>query len=335
MLRRFSVLLRPFGVAFGIFIVLNLALALQRAELSVTSIWLDADLPEPALSLYAGILGVCLFIPHHMVRASWVRWITGGVFAGFAVLALVATAAFYHAVYSGRIATDLPVPLSALVFLILSSEFIRVGWWQPWQSSIPPPAQFFLFGISVAGAFLFITVVHVVTYGHRDFRRNAEAAVIFGAKVYSDGRPCDALMERLDTGIEVYRQGLVRYLILTGARDPNGQSEPLVMRKYILERGIPLSRIIVDETGLNTRASALSCRAIARKRNFGSLLAVTQYFHCARVKMIFEREGVNCATVPTCSSRKATAGEGVRLSREGFFLLREAIAFPFYLIYYR
>jgi hypothetical protein len=51
--------------------------------------------------------------------------------------------------------------------------------------------------------------------------------------------------------------------------------------------------------------------------------------------MTFEREGVPCATVPTCSSARTSRGEEPRLRREGFFLVREAVAFPFYLIYYR
>jgi vancomycin permeability regulator SanA len=325
---------RPFASALGIFIVLNLALALQRPELPVTSIWLDASIPEPWLSLFAGVLGACLLVPHHLGSLPWVRWLTAGVFAGFAILTLERTYAFYDELHRGAIATDFPAPLSCCVGLILILEFVRVRWWKAREPLAPPPARVFLWSVAALGAFFLLNLAHVVTYGHRDFRSRADAAVILGAKVYPDGTPCDALLDRLDTGLELYRDGLVDVLIMSGAIDANGQSEPEAMLRYAVTKGVPASRILLDESGTNTRASAVGCEKIATERGLVHVLAVTQYFHCARVKMIFEREGLSCSTVPTCSRRTGDAPPGP-LSREGYFLFREAVAFPFYLIYYR
>ncbi|MBI4602717.1 MAG: YdcF family protein [Planctomycetes bacterium] len=335
MLRRLPALIRPLGLALGVFIALNVALALQRPELPVTRVWLHAELPEPALSLFAGVLGAALLVPAAMAAGTTARWVLGGVFLAFWILSAASTAAYYDAWFRGRIATDLPLPLSAVVFVVLLSELARVTWGKPAAPVTPPPARLFVNGLAVAGAFLAITVAHVVTFGRADHRRPADAAVILGTKVYADGTPCQALADRLDTGIDLYRQGLVRYLIMTGAVDAAGTSEPLAMRAYAGQRGVPLSRIILDESGANTRGSALGVQRIRERMGLGTLLAVTQYFHCARVKLAFEREGVPCLTVPTCSSRADGGPTPGRLSREGFFLFREAIAFPFYLIYHR
>ncbi len=330
-----TTILRPFGVAFGVFIVLNLALALERPALSATRIWLHVHLSEPELSLFAGLLGLALFAPDSAGSSPLIRWLLGGVFSGFWILAGASTVAYYEALYHGRLSTDFPVPLSAVLAVILLSELTRITWWRPAYPVAPPPARIFFKAILVACAFLLITLAHVITYGHEDHRRPADAAVIFGAKVYPDGTPCAALVDRLETGIGLFHEGLVRHLILTGAVDSNGQSEPEVMRGYARSRGVPASRIILDEQGLNTRASALNAGVIQRQFGFERLLAVTQYFHCARVKLIFDREGTSCYTVPTCSRATASTGGPARLSRESFFLLREAIAFPFYLVYYR
>ena len=96
---------------------------------------------------------------------------------------------------------------------------------------------------------------------------------------------------------------------------------------------VPRSKIILDEYGATTVDSARNCGRIARENNFSGLLTVSQYFHCARVKMVFERAGTYCYTVPSCSRRGAPTGGA--LAREGFFLFREACAFPFYFLYYR
>src|SRR5206468_995809 len=63
MLRRFLALSRPFGVALGIFIALNLFLAIQKPSLSASRIWLYLQIPEPLLSAIAGVLGLALFWP--------------------------------------------------------------------------------------------------------------------------------------------------------------------------------------------------------------------------------------------------------------------------------
>src|SRR3989442_14586296 len=125
-LRQLCLTARPFGVALGVFIALNLALSCEKPELSVPQIWLQVPLPEPILSLFALILGAALFMPDAMGSRSWVRWSTGGVFAGFLILVLDSTASFYRSFHLGRVATDLPFPLSAFFSLILLLEFIRV-----------------------------------------------------------------------------------------------------------------------------------------------------------------------------------------------------------------
>jgi vancomycin permeability regulator SanA len=218
--------------------------------------------------------------------------------------------------------------------VVLAGEIARMTWWQPRRPRWPAPARCFFAAASTAAAFVCIHLAYIVSYGHTDFRRPADAAVVFGARVDDDGTPCAALRDRLDTAVELHGQGLVHYLIMTGARGANGQDEPEVMARYAAERGVPPARIILDHEGRNTRASAANCRAIVRELGFRRLLAVTQYFHCARVKLAFDREETPCFTVPTCSSRRPGGAEPVKLSRESFFVLREALAFPFYWLYY-
>jgi uncharacterized SAM-binding protein YcdF (DUF218 family) len=341
MVRGVAGILRPFAIAFGCFVALNLALALQDPRLPVLGTWLPLGLPEPDLSLVAALLGAALLVPHRSCGASWARSLLGGTFAGFAVLAAAATWTYYRRLRAGEFSTDLPLPASAFLLLILAAELVRVFWWRPAPALAPPPARFLLGAAAVACGFLALTLVHIITYGHEDHRAPAAAAVILGAKVDPSGKPCAALADRLDTGIDLYRRGMVRYLIMSGAVDAGGRSEPRAMRSYAVSRGVPAARILLDESGVNTRASALGAGAIARSRGFEEVLAVTQYFHCARVKLVFDREGTPCRTVPTCSLRRDLTGappsvpDRPRLAREGFFLLREAMAFPFYLVHHR
>ncbi len=335
MIQRVFALTRPLGVALAVLILLNLVLALENPGLSLTGVWLDLHFPEPGRSIFATFLAAALLVPHDVGRAAWCRWILGGVIFGFWILVGADVVGYYHELHRGEFSTDLPVPLSLAVWMILLLEFARISWCRALEPKLPPPAWCFVHGIGLSVALFTLILIHIVTFGRTDFRRKADAAVVLGAKVYDDGSVCGALKDRLDTGIELYQQGNVSFLIMSGGVGKNGLSEPQVMAQYAFRNGgVPTSRIILDEEGGNTFESAFNCGRIARENGFRGLLTVSQYFHCARVKMIFKRFGAECYTVPTCSSQTSTGGVS-RLSRESFFLFREVVAFPFYFLYYR
>lgn len=334
MFRKLFWITRAPGVALGLLILCNLLLTMDNIRLSVTRIWFDLQIPEPELSLISAVLGIALLIPHDIARANWARWLLGGIFFGFLILVSATMVGYYHALNSGSFATDLPVPFSLLVWLILLFEFSRISWCETREPRLPPPARCFFNGVVVLVSLFILICTHLVTFGRTDFRRSADAAVILGAKVYDDGSISRALRDRLDTGIELYRDGFVSCLIMSGGTGENGYSEPKRMAAYAREvGGVPSSRIILDEGGVNTVRSARNCGRIAREKGYRTLLTVSQYFHCARVKMIFERNGSSCYTVPTCSNERVKASGA--LARDTFFLLREAVAFPFYFFYYR
>ncbi len=322
-------LVRPFGIALAVFIFLNLLLAIQKPALSANRIWLYLHIPEPLLSAIAGILGLALLVPHALASRPGLRLLLGGVLVGFLTLVCANILGFYHAWHSGRVGSAFPIPFSALIAVILTLEAIRVIWWAPVTPKLPLPARRFLGGVGVVLAFFILIFAHIVTFGMTDYTPAAEpvdAVVILGAKVYAPDRLSQALKDRLSTGMRLYKEGRVNYLILSGGIDTGGLSEPKVMEKHVLKNGIPSEALILDEDGYNTYASAISCGKIARERRFEKLLVVSQYFHNARVKLIFEREGTPCYTVPA---------RGPPLFREGYFLFRETIAFPFYYLFYR
>jgi len=87
--------------------------------------------------------------------------------------------------------------------------------------------------------------------------------------------------------------------------------------------GVPASAIVEDELGVSTEASISSLEALAERHRIGRVLAVSHYFHLARIKMLAERRGLRCFTVP--------ADEGpYPLLGTPYYVLREAAALAFY-----
>jgi vancomycin permeability regulator SanA len=320
---------RPFGVALGIFILVNLGLALKEPRLAANNVWLSVPLEEPWLSVFGTILGLALLAPHAWSARSGFRTWQIGIFVGFLLLALLNVGMFYVQVFRDRIDSHAAFPFSLFIGGILLFEALRVSLWKTPTQRLPRPARVFFGSVFVGAACFVMTVAHIYTFGmtdYSDFVEEADAVIVLGAKVYPDGDLSDALEYRMNRAIELWKEKKVKYLIYTGGVDASNLSEPKKMQAYAeREAGVPRAASFLDEDGDNTYLSAINCRAIARDRDFSSFFVVSQYYHNARVKMIFERSGVRCYTVP--------ANDGKGLERNRFFLFREAVAFPYYLLF--
>ena len=172
--------------------------------------------------------------------------------------------------------------------------------------------------LAVAGAMGLLVLTHVLTFGHCDYRRRADAIIVFGARAYADGTPSQALYDRTITGIRLYQQGYAPKLIFSG-----GGAEPAVMRRLALERGVPEAAIVLDQNGVNTAATLRFVRArAASAQGGGRILAVSHSFHNARIKMLAQRFGLDLVTVP--------CHEPQPLTREPYYVARECAAIAAY-----
>lgn len=168
----------------------------------------------------------------------------------------------------------------------------------------------------LAGALLggpLLLLLHLLSFGSTDYARPAEAIVVFGARVYEDGSPSLALADRVRHGVRLYHQGLAPRLILSGAPD-----EVPAMARLAADGGVPPEALVLDPDGVNTYATL----ANLKERR---VVAVSHYYHLARIKLTARRMGIACATVPCAMSR--------HLAREPYFLARECAAFVSYYLF--
>jgi vancomycin permeability regulator SanA len=329
MLRGWLFLSRPFSISLGLFIGLNLFLAIKEPRLSANQIWLSVPIAEPWLSGYVSVLALALLLPHAWSKRRWLRCLQGGVLAGFLVLAAGNVFSFYHKLREARIQSHALFPFSLVIAAILSLEIVRILRWAPATAPIPRPARRFFGAVLVLVACFAMVLAHIYTFGLTDYTGHADgapAAVVLGAKVYPGGRLSNALEDRMRTAVRLFHDGKVDYLILSGGVEESGVNEPDAMARFAIDSKVPRERLLCDYDGRNTYLSAINCSALARQHGFPALIVVSQYFHNARVKLIFERAGIPSFTVPAEPAR--------RFQREAYFLFREALAFPYYLLFH-
>lgn len=250
----------------------------------------------------------------------WRRWISVGLFLFFAAAAVYNAVAFYQSWRGGRIEPSVPLPLSLVVVLLLA--FVAWGAVRdPAHRGLPAAAVIVLVaGLCVA----LFPLAQVLFFGTTDYRREASIAVVFGAQVHADGAPSTSLRDRVATAVELYKERLVRRILVSGGVGDSGYNEALVMRDMAVAAGVPEARVIVDSSGVNTEATVRHSLPFLAADASSGVLAVSQFYHLPRIKLAYARAGWDVLTVP--------AGSSTRISNLPFTVLREVPAFWLYYV---
>lgn len=145
--------------------------------------------------------------------------------------------------------------------------------------------------VMLSASFL-VAAALLVADGLRDEIHPADVAIVPGNTVERDGQPSARLRARLDKTLELYRGGLFGHVIVSGGVGGEGFDEAEVMKRYLVSRGVPEGRVIVDGGGATTYLTARNAAEAMRRNGWGSALIVTQYFHVARTRLAVESFGV-------------------------------------------
>lgn len=250
----------------------------------------------------------------------WRRWPTVGLVLGFAAITAWNGADFYLAWRDGQMDPGVPVPLSFVVCAVL----VFVAW-----AALRPPAprrrRLLAAAVLTATAFacaLAFPVAQVFFFGKTDYRRPADAVVVFGAQVHDDGHPSTSLRDRMTTGIDLYKAKLVDYVVVSGGVGDSGFNEAIVMRDMAVEDGVPAERVVVDSCGVNTNETVAGTVPFFGEEGWTRILAVSQYYHLPRIKLAYQRAGWDVLTVP--------AGTSSPIPQTPAFVAREIPAFWLY-----
>lgn len=124
---------------------------------------------------------------------------------------------------------------------------------------------------------------------------HAQAAVVFGAALSRSGRPSAVLRDRLQTAADLYHAGKVDMLLMSGQ-----VPEPVSMRDYAIELGVPFEAIALDEGGLRTYDT---CYRASEGFGLADAILVTQSYHQARALYTCMQLGLSVEGVPAQQSR--------------------------------
>lgn len=175
--------------------------------------------------------------------------------------------------------------------------------------------------LSIAGLALLVIAADVVRFGTEQSLASADAALVLGAAVIGD-RPSPVLAERLRHAGELYREGRVSRIVLTGGRSPEDDlTEAEAGRRWLLTQNIPDADIILEDRSRTTVQNFLFSTPILAGRGITTVLVVSDPLHMRRAMEIAERVGLVAEPAPTETTRYRSAETLLPfLARETWFM---------------
>lgn len=126
--------------------------------------------------------------------------------------------------------------------------------------------------------------------------------LILGAGVLPDREPTQVLQSRLDTGLDLFRQGKGSWFLVSGDNRALNYNEPKAMAKWLIRREVPAELVISDYAGRRTYDSLRRAQAV-----FGvhRMIIVTSDFHLPRALFLARRLGLDAYGVPAPSEAQS------------------------------
>ncbi len=119
-------------------------------------------------------------------------------------------------------------------------------------------------------------------------------AVVFGAGLWRDGTPTTVLRDRIATAAELYFNGKVQKILMSGDNSYIDYNEPGAMHDYALSLGVPEEALVLDYAGRRTYDTCYRAKAIFGVRE---AILITQKFHMPRALYICQAMGIKAVGV--------------------------------------
>ena len=314
---------RGLALFLGIFSLLNILGELRYPGFDANHWWIDLGFigrwPAAVLLAVVSVLLLCYGIRPALSR--WRRAVTAILVGALVGVCVGNAVSFYWLVWRGAIKSGFLLAFSlivcaALAIVLLAVVFSRAGTGRrKILSSV-------VIVVTVLVCAIGFAVGQMFCFGRTDYRRQADAIVVFGARVYADGRCSDALADRVRTGSRLYLDGLAERLIFSGGPGDGAIHETEAMKQMAMRMGVSEEAIVLDARGVSTRATVENTCAMFERLGLRPVMAVSHFYHLPRIKMSYQRQRREVYTVP--------ARESYVLTEMPYYMAREIVALWLY-----
>lgn len=95
--------------------------------------------------------------------------------------------------------------------------------------------------------------------------------------------------QRTEKGVELLKEGLGDYLILSGGIVYDDVTMAKLMKNHAMKLGVPEEKILIDDKASTTHENAEFTKKIIEENNFKSIIVVTSEYHSRRSKLAMKK----------------------------------------------
>jgi len=175
----------------------------------------------------------------------------------------------------------------------------------------------FLYGAGLLVVVILLLMINATMWFPGDAEFPSDCALVFGAAVHGKAEPGPGIWRRVSEAAHLYSQKNVERLYLSGGKGSETQeSEAHVMRKVALMNGVDPEDVYIEEESRSTFENLTNVSPMMADCN--SIVAISDRYHLARIKLISSTVGINNLKVHPASIHAPFAFEFMSLAREAF-----------------
>ena len=168
-----------------------------------------------------------------------------------------------------------------------------------------------VYAFAVNGCVIYKTGSYILNADEAAVLSDVDCILVLGAAVKPDKTPSNMLYDRIMTGVNLYKLGASKDIIMSGDHGSNDYNEVETMKKYAIASGVPSNAIYMDHAGFSTYDSLYRARNI-----FGvnKIIIVSQKYHLYRAIYLAKSLGMEAYGVP--ADLRSYSGQFKREIRE-------------------
>lgn len=156
--------------------------------------------------------------------------------------------------------------------------------------------------LAIVGIITLLSINYYVVYKGDSYKitlesdTKADAVIVLGARVFSNGTLSDMLEDRMNVGIQAVKNNMSNKLLVSGDHGRKEYDEVNSMKDYALGKGLKPEDVFMDHAGFSTYETMYRAKEI-----FGvkKAIIITQDYHLKRAIYIARRLGIEAYGIPS------------------------------------
>lgn len=155
------------------------------------------------------------------------------------------------------------------------------------------------FIILILVLYLMGNTISICAYSTKDESCQADVAIVLGAAAYDD-TVSPVYRERLNHGIQLYQQGYINKIIVTGGiAEGNKHSDAYAAKQYVISKGVPEQDVLMEEASTITQENLVNAKIIMDENAYEKAIIVSDPLHMKRAMLLAEDTGIKAYSSPT------------------------------------